>query len=146
MAHLKVSVNRNWYGKVPLDKNGKPIPRNLWPKRRKFSWEARWYSSEGKRHSKSFKSRKEAEEYARKWQGKVNIGKADKSRKITLDEFIKEHKKVMIGQVAHSTLKDHARALNFFAKHLGRQILLERISPRNAESYISKIISEHSRH
>ncbi len=75
MAHTKVSVNRNWYGKVPLGKNGKPISRNLWPKRRKFSWEVRWYSSEGKRYSKSFKSRKEAEEYARQLQEKVYIVK-----------------------------------------------------------------------
>ena len=65
MAHAKVSINRKWYGKIPRDRNGRPIPRNLWPKRRKYSWEVRWYSSEGKRYSKSFRDRKEAEKLAR---------------------------------------------------------------------------------
>ena len=138
MAHLKVSVNRNWYGKVPLDKKGKPIPRNLWPKRRKFSWEARWYSSEGKRHSKSFKSRKEAEEYARVIQDKVNIGKANEPKKVTFQFFIEEHKKLMKGQVAHSTLVDQVRALNFFKKHIeDEDILLKKINPRHAESFVA---------
>jgi hypothetical protein len=41
MAHTKVSICRKWYGKIPFDKNGKPVPRNLWPKRRKHSWEVR---------------------------------------------------------------------------------------------------------
>ena len=58
MAHKKVSICRKWYGKIPLDRDGKPIPKNLWPKRRKYSWEVRWYSSEGKRYSKSFRDRK----------------------------------------------------------------------------------------
>jgi len=137
MAHTKVSISRNWYGKVPLGKNGKPIPRNLWPKRRKHSWEVRWYSSEGKRYSKSFKNRKEAYEYAKRIQEKVDKGRADKPRKITIEKFIKEHRKVMTGQVAHSTLKDHLRALRFFAEHIGRQTQLRRISPRQAESFVA---------
>lgn len=138
MAHLKVSVNRNWYGKVPLDKKGKPIPRNLWPKRRKFSWEVRWYSSDGKRHSKSFRTRKEAEEYARVIQDKVNIGKANEPKKVTFQFFIEEHKKLMKGQVAHSTLVDQVRALNFFKEHIeDKDILLKKINPRHAESFVA---------
>lgn len=137
MAHLRVSINRNWYGKVPLDKKGKPIPRNLWSKRRKYSWEVRWYGSEGKRYSKSFKNRKEAVEYASKIQEKVDKCRADKPREITIERFIKEHKKVMVGQVAHSTLKDHLRALELFAEHIGRQIQLRRISPREAEAFVA---------
>ncbi len=142
MAHNKVSVNRKYYGKIPLDRNGKPISHKLWPKRRKASWEVRWYDSEGKRLSKSFKSRKEAEEHARIIQDKVNIGKANKPRKITLLFFTKEHKHLMKGQVAHSTVKDQIRALNFFKDHIGDEILLEQITPRHAESFISSRLRE----
>ena len=142
MAHTRVSINRNWYGKVPLDRDGKPIPRNLWPKRRNFSWEVRWYDSEGKRLSKSFKDRKEASEYVQKIQNKVDRGKADRPQKISFEEFIKEHSKVMVGQIAHSTLKDHIRALNLFGDHVGKQILLERIMPRDAESFVAKRLSD----
>jgi len=74
MAHTKVSITRKWYGKVPLDKTGTPVSRNLWPRRRKYSWEVRWYGSEGKRYSKSFKDRKEADEYTKNLQKRVDRG------------------------------------------------------------------------
>ena len=142
MAHTKVSIVRNWYGKLPLDRNGNPIPKNLWPKRRKHSWEVRWYSSEGKRYSKSFKSREEANEYAKHLQGKVDKGKSDKPRQITLAEFMKEHEQVMVGQVAYATLKDQLRALRFFADHIGHQSQLGRITPRHAESFVAVRLSQ----
>lgn len=119
------------------DRNGKPIPRNLWSKRRKFSWEVRWYDSEGKRLSKSFKDRKEASEYASKIQEKVDKGRADRPRDITIEKFIKEHGKVMNGQVAYGTLKDHLRALKLFAEYVGGQTQLKRIFPREAEAFVA---------
>ena len=143
MAHTKVSINRNWYGKVPLDRNGKPIPRNLWPKRRNFSWEVRWYDSEGKRLSKSFKDRKEASEYVQTIQDKVDKGKADRPQKINLGEFIKEHCKVMVGQVAHSTLKDHMRALNLFSDHVDRDFSPRKVvTPVPVPEIISSVIPQ----
>jgi hypothetical protein len=39
MAHIKVSITRKYYGKIPVDKTGKPIPKKLWPRRRSFSWQ-----------------------------------------------------------------------------------------------------------
>ena len=142
MGHTKVSVNRNWYGKVPFDKSGKPIPRNLWPKRRKYSWEVRWFSSEGKRYSKSFKERKEAYEYAKTVQEKVDKGRANRPRKITIEKFIKEHERIMVGQVAYTTLKDHLRALRLFEDHIGRKTQLKLISPRDAESFVASRLAE----
>jgi len=126
MAQTKVSVIRKWYGKVPLDRTGKPIPRDLWPKRRKCSWEVRWYSSEGKRYSKSFKSRKEANQYAKKLQRKVDMGKRDRPKKITLAQFTDEHRRVMVGRVAHTTLKHQVRMLNMLAQHVGSGRTLSR--------------------
>lgn len=137
MAHTKVSVTRKYYGKIPLDRTGKPIPKNLWTKRRNSSWEVRWYDSEGKRLSKSFKDRKEAEEHARESQDKVNIGKANKPKQIMFKDFIKEHKKLMSGQIAYATLIEQERILNFFKEHIGDNIQLSNITPRHAESFVS---------
>ena len=137
MAHTKVSIVRKWYGKIPPDRNGDPIPKELWRKRRKHSWEVRWYSSDGKRYSKSFKSRKEANEYAKHVQGNVDKGKSDKPRKITLAEFIEEHKEIMVGQVAYSTLQEHRRALDSFGAHVGEDRPLAQIRPSHAESFVS---------
>jgi len=49
-----------------------------------------------------------------------------------------EHSQVMVGQKAHTTLKDHLRALRLFAEHVGWQTMLERVSPRHAESFVAK--------
>jgi len=113
------------------------IPRSLWPKRRKCSWEVRWYGSEGIRYSKSFKSRKEANQYAIQRQRKVDKGKRDRPKKTTLVQFINEHKRVMEGRIAHTTLKHQVRMLNMLAKHVGSNCALSRISPRDAESFIA---------
>jgi integrase len=125
-----------------VDRNNNPIPKNLWPKRRKHSWEVRWYGSDRKRYSKSFKIRKEATEYAKKVQSNVDKGKGDKLRNITLSSFIAEHEKVMNDQVAYTTLKDQLRALQMFAEHVGYQIPLVRINPRHAESFVAARLSQ----
>jgi len=141
MAHKKVSICRKWYGKIPLDRNGKPIPKNLWPKRRKYSWEVRWYGSEGKRYSKSFKDRKEAIEYAKPIQAQVDKGRADKPKRTSISEFTREHGRLMVGQVAHTTLKDQLRALRFFEEHVGSQMPLGQITPRDAEAFVARRLS-----
>lgn len=142
MAHKKVSICRKWYGKIPLDRDGKPIPKNLWPKRRKYSWEVRWYSSEGKRYSKSFRDRKEAAEHAKSIQTQVDKGRADKPKRTTIEEFKQEHRRLMVGQVAHTTLKDQLRALRFFMEHVGSDTSLDQITPRDAEAFVAHRLSQ----
>ena len=74
-------------------------------------------------------------------QGKVDRGKLDKLRMITLAEFMKEHEQVMVGQVAYVALNDQLRALRAFADQIGHEIQLPRISPRHAESLIAARLS-----
>jgi len=91
---------------------------------------------------KSFKDRKEAYRYAEKIQGKVNKGKAGRPGKITLGEFIDEHNKVMAGQVAYRTLIEQMRALKMFSEHVGPNNYLNNITPRHAESFVSKRLAD----
>lgn len=142
MAHKKVSICRKWYGKIPMGRNGNPIPKNLWPKRRKYSWEVRWYSSDGKRYSKSFKDRKEAFEHAKSIQLQVDKGRADKPKQTTIADFIQEHERLMVGQVEHTTLKDQLRALKFFMEHVGSETSLVQITPRDAEAFVAYRLSK----
>ncbi len=97
----------------------------------------RWFGSDGKRYSISFKTRKEAEKYAEIKQADIRSGKADPPLKISLKDFVEEHEKVMRDQVAHATLSDQIRALRMFMAHVGNDILLQNISPRHAESFIA---------
>jgi len=135
MAVEKVGVYRRWL--EPAEKDGKPIPKSQWPKKRRHSWTVRWYGTTGKRYSKDFKTKQLADEYARDLQDQVRYGRQDRPEKITLHEFIKEHKEVMKGQVAYATLVDQLRALRFFEKFIGVPILLSKIRPRDAEAYIA---------
>ena len=136
MAVEKVGVYRRWLGPVPK-KDGKPIPKSQWPKRRRHRWIARWYGSNGKRYGKVFETRKEAERYASRMQSRVCSGKADKPEKITLRQFRLEHEQVMRGQVADGTLQEQMRALKLFENFIGGSIVLGKIQPRNAESFIA---------
>ena len=58
MATEKVGIYRKYYGTIPADKSGNPLPKREWPRERSFSWAVRWFGLDGKRFSKSFKSRK----------------------------------------------------------------------------------------
>ena len=141
MAIEKVGVYRKWLEPVPKDKNDKPIPKSEWPKKRRYYWIVRWCGSNHKKYGKLFKTRKEAERYALDLQNRVNLGRADKPQKITLQEFRLEHEQVMKGQVAYATLDDQKRALKFFENFIGGSVLLSKIKPRHAEAFIAHWLS-----
>lgn len=137
MGTTKVGIYRQYYGPIPKDASGKALPRQLWPKKRGHSWLVRWTGLEGKRYSQSFKTFNEADRFAEEKQEEVRDGKSDPPPRISLEQFVKEHTKVMKGQVAHETLLDQLRALEMFKAHLKTKILLDDITPRNAESFIA---------
>jgi len=139
MVTNKVSVGRKWLEPVP-EENGRKIPRSEWIKKRRHCWIVRWYSTTGKRHGKLFDKRKGAEQYARKLQVLVESGKQDEPSKTTLREFVEEHERVMKGQVAHATLMDQLRALHMLQEFVGKSVLLQRITSRDAEAFIASRI------
>jgi hypothetical protein len=104
----KVGVYRKWLEPIP-EKDGKPIPKSEWAGKRRHCWIVRWCGTEKKKYGKIFKTRKEAEEYALDLQKQVNLGRADRPQRITLQEFRLEHEQVMKGQVAYGTIQYHAR-------------------------------------
>ena len=138
MAVLKVGVYPKWLGSIPKDKNGDPIPKKQWPKKRRRRWVVRWYSTDGQnRYGKVFGTRKEAERFASDLQSQVHAGKGDRPQGITLSGFITEHQEVMKGQVALATLQDQIRALKLFEKFIGGSVKLTEIHSRNAEGFIA---------
>ncbi len=136
MAVEKVGVYRKWLEPVP-ERNGKPIPRPEWPKKRRHRWVVRWCSTNNKKYGKVFRTRKEAQNYASGLQGSVNLGKADKPQKITLQQFRLEHMEIMKGQVSYGTLQEHKRALELFENFIGGSLVLSKIQPRHAEAFIA---------
>jgi integrase len=140
MALEKVGVYRKWLEPVP-EKEGKPIPKTEWPQRRRYCWIVRWCGTNNKKYGKLFQKRKEAQKYALKLQAQVNLGRADRPRKVTINDFIDEHEEVMKGQVAYATLKDHVRALRFFEKSIGESFPLSKIKPRQAEAFVAHRLS-----
>ena len=141
MAVEKVGVYHKWLEPVPTDENGKPIPKSQWSKKRRYHWVVRWYGTNNKRYGKVFEKRKEAERYTLELQRRVNLGKADKPKKVTLGEFINEHKKVMKGQVAYGTLQVQMQVLKLFENFIGDSIVMSKIQPRYAEAFIANCLA-----
>lgn len=137
MAIEKVGVYRKWLGPAPKDKDGNPIQKSQWPKKRRHHWIVRWCGTNNKKLGKVFRIRKEAERYASELQNQVILGKADKPPKITLHEFRIEHMQVMNGQVSYGTLQEHKRALELFENFIGGSFVLSKIQPRHAEAFIA---------
>jgi integrase len=133
----KVGIYRSYYGPVPTDSSGKPLHKDEWPKKRPHSWVARWFGTDGQRYSRSFKIRKEAERFYESKQQEVRVGQADPPPSITIKAFAAEHEKVMIGQIARASLADQKRALESFISHVGQDISLHRIKPRDAEAFVA---------
>ena len=136
MAIEKVGIYRKWLV-PPEDKDGNPIPKSQWIKKRRHHWIVRWTGTSNKKYGKVFRTRKEAERYASELQTKVNLGKADEPQKITLHQFRVEHEQIMKGQVSHGTLQEDKRALRLFENFIGGSIALNKIRPRHAEAFIA---------
>ena len=140
MATEKIGVYRRWLEPIPKE-NGKAVPQKLWPAKRRHSWSVRWFGTDGKRYSKSFSTRKEADRFARQLQQKVLDGKQDKPKEITLGQFRQEHLRLMRGQVAYATLWDQDRALRLFENFIGSSVKLAQIKPIQAEAFVSERLS-----
>jgi integrase len=135
MAIEKVGVYRKYHGSVPRNKTDQPMPKSEWQDKRPFSWAVRWFGSDGKRYSKSFKTRKEAERFAEAKQSEVRVGKADPPCRILLREYYDEHKEFMRGNLAHKTLHMQLATFTLLAESVGWERDLARIGTRDIERF-----------
>ena len=136
MATEKVGIYRKYYGTIPADKSGNPLPKSEWPRERSFSWAVRWFGSDGKRFSKSFKSRKEAERYAETKQVEVRVGKGDRPRAVTLAEFVSMYLDLR-GDLALTTKREQERTLRFLNEFLGPGMIVSKITSLDARRFVS---------
>jgi hypothetical protein len=112
------------------------LPKNEWPRKRSFRWAVRWFGSDGKRYSKSFKTRKEAERFAESKQSEIHNGKADPPEALGLEEFGKMYVEVR-GDLRPSTMREHSRTLGFLQDYFGPKHLVKRITPLDARRFVS---------
>ena len=135
MATKKVGIYRKWHGPIPLDDSDRPLPKSEWPRKRPFRWAVRWFGVDGNRYSKSFRNRKEAEAFAETKQAEIRDGKGDPPPDITLKAYRKEHREVMQGHVATSTLNLHLKALELLAQQVGWDRPLHKVSVCDVERF-----------
>lgn len=136
MATVRVGVYKKWQGAVPTDRCGTPLPKNEWSRKRSFRWVARWFGSDGKRYSRSFESRKEANKYAESRQAAIRAGRADEPNSITLREFAKMYIDLR-GDLASTTRLEQERTLRFLKEHLGEEMNVAKITPLDARRFIA---------
>jgi integrase len=137
MATEKVGIYRNYYGPIPVDKQGRPLPKSEWPHKRSHSWVVRWFNSDGQRYSRSFPTRKEADLFAEEKQSDVRQGQSDEPRSMTLKEFADTYMKIRT-DLAAGTALEHARTLKYLQETLGSNRLVEKITPVEARKFLSQ--------
>ena len=142
MATDKVGVYRKWHGPVPTDAAGVPLPRSQWPGKRACSWAARWFGLDGKRYSRSFKTRKDAGLFAEGQQRDVRQGEADPPRACTLREFHELHRELSKGKLRRGTLLCHLGALREFAKGLGWDHDMRRTRGLDVEAFQARRLEQ----
>ena len=135
MATRKIGIYRSYYGPIPQDENGQPLPKKEWIKKRPHSWVARWFGHDGKRYSKSFETRKEAQRYTESKQLEVREQKADPPPRLTLRDYYREHRDLMQGNLAKKTLQMHLAAIALLSDSVGWDRRLDQISVRDIESF-----------
>jgi len=136
MATEKVGIYRKYHGPIPTDKSGKPLPKSEWSKKRRHRWSVRWFGSDGKRYSKSFKTRKEAERYTEEKQSEVRNGKADQLGNVSLKEFTKMYLDIR-NDLSPKTHREQARVLRFMQDRFGADRPIRKVTPIDARSFIS---------
>lgn len=136
MATEKVGIYRKYHGAVPVNELGLPLPTSEWPRLRAFRWAVRWFGSNGKRFSKSFESRKEAERYAETKQAEIRVGKGDRPRSLTLAEFARMYLELR-GDLGPSTKMEHKRTLRNRGEFLGGPMLVGKITSLDARRFLA---------
>jgi integrase len=136
MAKEKVGIYRNYYGPIPQDRSGMPLPKSKWPDKRAHSWVVRWFGSDGQRYSKSVATRKEAERLAEEVQADVRVGKGDLPEEMTLKAFGDMYLKIRTG-LSERSQAEHERTLKFLRERLGDTRLMHKITPLDARQFIS---------
>ena len=142
MATTKVGIYRKYHGPIPKDSSGQPLPKSQWAKKRPHSWAVRWFGADGKRYSKSFRTRKEAERYAETKQTDVRSGKADPPVRIPLKAYYREHRDLTRGNLARTTLHLHLTTMELLAGAVGWDRTLEAISVRDIERFRATRLQE----
>ncbi len=148
----KVSIFRRWTGPIPIGRDGKPIPKNLWPRRRKHVWVVRWFApdAEGKlkRPSKSFATREDAERFQAERATEFERKPVARTvpRKITLKEFEEEFTRMRTGsrgqRMKASSLASATGSLRRLAAALGEDTLLSKISKEAALRFLNQLRDE----
>jgi len=134
MATVKIGIYRKYHGALPKDKDGNVLPKSEWPRKRAFSWCVRWYGCDGRRYSKSFKRRKEAERFAEKKQIEVRAGNGDPQPEISLQQYYREHERLMKGNLRPESLRVHLASIELLAETVGWNRQLSKVSVRDIET------------
>jgi integrase len=137
MATTRIGIYRKYRGPVPKDDTGRPLPKSKWRDTRPFSWAARWFGSEGKRYSKSFDTRKEAERFAEAKQAEVRQGNGDPPESCTMRAFLQEHVRLSRGAMRRTTLLLQVAAWTHLAEQVGRRRDVRKVSSKDIETYRS---------
>ena len=141
----KVSIHRRWLEPVPVGTDGKPIPKDLWPRKRRYCWVVRWFGTDGKRYQVKAESKQDAESIQAEKLAEFDASPISRNapRKVTLGEFIAEFVQLRIGprgqRLSAASLEESRRSLDRLATFLGRNVRLANITKADATRFVASL-------
>lgn len=145
----KVSICRRWTEPIPIGRDGRPIPKNLWPRRRKHVWVVRWFvpGPDGKivRPSRVFQTREEAEKFRTEQTAAFDrLPQAcRKPANVTVGQFAVEFVQLATGprgqRLKPSSLERARCCLNRLAAFVGDGVLLTDITSSHAVRFLAAV-------
>lgn len=135
----RVMLYRRWCGETPSDREGNPLPRSMWSRRRRCVYVVRWHAvgpdGQKMKPSKRFEEKADAEAFQAELQTKLDK-RPDLRRvpkKVTLGEFIDEYVRLQVGpsgqRLKPRTVQQARLCLHHFARAVGYDRLLKNLTP-----------------
>ncbi|MCP4251019.1 MAG: site-specific integrase [bacterium] len=148
-----VTVKPRWYGPVPTDKDGNPLPSNRWIRAgRTRKWAVRWFAPDGSRPRKTFDAKADANAFARhcvaEFESRGALARV-RPRRVTLGDFVAELVKLRTGprgqRMSIKTLREYRCILERFSVFVGPETPLEAVAMSDATRYLAGLRNSKSK-
>ncbi len=147
----KIGIYRRWSEDPPIGSNGQPIPESEWPKRRKHTWEVRWFLPSGKRRSKCFKRKGDAEQFAN--EKSVEFDRTPTARneptRMTLgewrDAYLKLRQDKLGRRLSEAAVIEASSAFRRLVDFFGEDRIIQDIEPAEALRFTAHLRTQKTR-
>ena len=132
---------------APPCRDGAPLPRQLWPRRRAHTWLVRWFTTEAdgrfRRHSRNCATRAQADAFRAATEVELRDGPSARRspEKMTIHQFSRVFESLGVGprgqRLRPASLQEAMASLRRFENKIGPSTLLIEVTKADAVEYVA---------